>query len=82
MPFGGVQLVMVGDLGQLPPVVTADARPIFYGGLYASPHFITARCWEHTGFRVCQLTTSFRQTDGDFRDVLDAVRIGDVTRRN
>jgi tRNA(Leu) C34 or U34 (ribose-2'-O)-methylase TrmL len=48
-PFGGVQIILIGDLYQLPPVVTSREREIF-STVYASPYFFSARAkksfWE------------------------------------
>ncbi|WP_394216378.1 AAA family ATPase [Brachybacterium vulturis] len=75
-PFGGVQLVLVGDLYQLPPVVT-DAEAAFIEGRFGTPFFFSARSFDRDTFPVVELTTVFRQL-GDDRlvDLLNAVREG------
>ncbi|MDN5900198.1 MAG: AAA family ATPase [Brachybacterium sp.] len=75
-PFGGVQLVLVGDLYQLPPVVT-DAEAAFIEERFGTPFFFSARSFDRDTFPVVELGTVFRQ-QGDDRlvDLLNAVREG------
>ncbi|MGO1228794.1 MAG: AAA family ATPase [Brachybacterium sp.] len=75
-PLGGVQLVLVGDLYQLPPVVT-DAEASFIEERYGTPFFFSARSFDRETFPVVELATVFRQL-GDDRlvDLLNAVRDG------
>ncbi|MFC4904915.1 AAA family ATPase [Kocuria oceani] len=74
--FGGVQLVLVGDLYQLPPVVTDGEREHF-GTRYDSPYFFSADHYDTHAFPMVELTTVFRQV-GDTRlvEILNAVREG------
>ncbi|MFC4127221.1 AAA family ATPase [Nocardia rhizosphaerae] len=73
-PFGGVQVVLVGDLFQLPPVVTEGEKE-FFQTRYSSPYFFAADAFDH--FPVIELTTVFRQI-GDTRmvELLNDVREG------
>lgn len=75
-PFGGVQLVLVGDLYQLPPVVT-DAEAQHIEERFGTPFFFSAHSFERDLFPVIELTTVFRQS-GDNRlvDLLNHVRDG------
>ena len=75
-PFGGVQLVLVGDLYQLPPVVT-DHEAGWIEERYGTPFFFSARSFDEDTFPVVELSTVFRQ-QGDDRLVglLNAVREG------
>ncbi len=72
-PFGGVQMIFIGDLYQLPPVVQADEEDLFTTH-YASPFFFDAKVFQQIPFEVVQLTKVYRQRDADFVDLLDAVR--------
>ncbi|HEY0188397.1 MAG TPA: AAA family ATPase [Cellulomonas sp.] len=75
-PFGGVQLVLVGDLFQLPPVVTtAEADHI--AQRYGTPYFFSAESFRREDFPTVALTTVFRQ-QGDQRltAILNAIREG------
>src|SRR5699024_9262493 len=64
-PFGGVQLVLVGDLYQLPPVVH-DREAAHIEQQYGTPYFFSAQTFERSTFPVVELTTVFRQV-GDTR---------------
>ncbi|QBJ22506.1 AAA family ATPase [Kocuria marina subsp. indica] len=74
--YGGVQLVLVGDLYQLPPVVTDHERE-YFATRYSTPYFFSADTYHRDDFATVELTTVFRQL-GDDRlvDILNAVREG------
>lgn len=72
-PFGGVQVIMFGDLHQLPPVVTAQERGILES-LYRGPYFYNANVFREKGFRVVELTKVFRQSDERFVNILNNIR--------
>ena len=74
-PFGGVQVLLVGDLCQLPPVVKSDAREFFsekYGGIY----FFDAPVFKQQCMGYIELTKVFRQTDLQFAMLLNSIREG------
>ncbi len=75
-PFGGVQIILVGDLFQLPPIVKDNERA-WLDGRYATPYFFSATAYRPETFPTMQLTKVFRQL-GDDRLVglLNAVRDG------
>ncbi|MFN3602629.1 MAG: AAA family ATPase [Dietzia sp.] len=76
MPFGGVQIVLVGDLFQLPPVVTASERAAF-DSTYATPYFFSAECYSREDFRTVDLTHVFRQSgDPKLTAILNSIREG------
>ena len=77
VPFGGVQMLFIGDLAQLPPVVLAEEEPLFTT-YYASPYFFDAKVLRSTPCAVVQLTRVYRQHDATFVTLLDAVRSGSV----
>ncbi len=76
--YGGVQLVLVGDLYQLPPVVTDYERDHF-STRYKTPYFFSADNYHPDDFATVELSTVFRQI-GDNRlvDILNAVREGSL----
>ncbi|WP_084128921.1 AAA family ATPase [Demequina sp. NBRC 110055] len=75
-PCGGVQLVLVGDLHQLPPVVR-DGEVDHFDAHYGTPYFFSARRFERGHFPVVELTHVFRQHgDAALVDILNAVREG------
>ena len=73
LPFGGVQLLMIGDLHQLPPVVKNEEwnllRPY-----YDTSYFFGSRALAETDMIAIQLTHIFRQSDQTFIDLLNKVR--------
>ena len=79
-PFGGVQLLLIGDLRQLSPVVRDEELPILKAH-YASPYFFESGALRRAGFLTAELTEVFRQSDSRFIDILNAVREGKADRR-
>ncbi|MCF6390869.1 AAA family ATPase [Mycobacterium sp. MBM] len=75
-PFGGVQIVLVGDLYQLPPVVTA-AEADFFTDRYRTPYFFSADAFRRDEFPMITLTTVFRQLGDDrMTAILNEIREG------
>ena len=72
-PFGGVHLVFIGDLYQLPPVVTGMEREALKQR-YESPHFFSARALAGVELATVELTKIFRQRDKAFAELLNRVR--------
>lgn len=84
--FGGVHMVFIGDLYQLPPVVTGLEREALRQ-VYASPHFFCARALEGVRLEMIELTHVFRQRDQSFVRLLNRIRknsleSGDLKRLN
>lgn len=76
IPFGGVQIVLVGDLYQLPPVVT-EAEAGFFTDRYATPYFFSADAFRRDEFPMVALTTVFRQLGDDrMTAILNEIREG------
>lgn len=74
-PFGGVQLLLIGDLRQLSPVVRDADRDILRRH-YPSPYFFESHALKKAGFVTIELTTVYRQSDRRFIEILNAVRDG------
>jgi ATP-dependent exoDNAse (exonuclease V) alpha subunit len=74
-PFGGIQMVFIGDLYQLPPVVPEDEQELFET-VYASPYFFDARAYGKASVTRVELTEVYRQRDPIFVEILDALRTG------
>ena len=72
-PFGGVRMVFVGDLYQLPPVVTKDEREIFKT-FYKTPYFFSAHALEDLQIDIIELLKVYRQRDAEFIELLDRIR--------
>ncbi len=74
LPFGGVQVVMFGDLYQLPPVVTDGELQRYFAHTYGGAYFFNAPVFQALNLKIYELTTIFRQKDPHFRELLNAVR--------
>jgi ATP-dependent DNA helicase PIF1 len=74
-PFGGIQMVFIGDLYQLPPVVPEDERELFETA-YRSPFFFDAPAYAKANVTRVELTEVYRQRDPIFVELLDALRTG------
>ena len=75
-PFGGVQIVLVGDLYQLPPVVS-DGETEFFSTTYETPYFFSAHRFRRDDFPTVALTTVFRQLGDDrMTAILNEIREG------
>lgn len=73
MPFGGKQLLLVGDIYQLEPVVTADIRDILTR-FYPTPFFFSANAFREISLVPIELRKTYRQTDPSFVELLDKIR--------
>jgi ATP-dependent exoDNAse (exonuclease V) alpha subunit len=80
-PFGGVQMVFIGDLYQLPPVVGAQDRAIF-SEHYQTPYFFSAHALRDFSFPVIELEKVYRQKDHAFVALLNRVRNDSVTAQD
>ncbi|MDR3250132.1 MAG: AAA family ATPase [Tannerella sp.] len=76
-PFGGVQLLMIGDLQQLSPVVKDDESALLKEH-YDTPYFFSSKALQKTSFVGIELTQVFRQQDNRFISMLNKVRSGDL----
>ncbi|MEN4759081.1 helix-turn-helix domain-containing protein [Chryseobacterium sp. C39-AII1] len=73
--FGGVQMLFIGDLYQLPPVVRDEHILKMY---YNSPFFFDSLAIKDIPLITIELTKVYRQTDQEFLEILNAIRDGDV----
>ena len=80
-PFGGVQVLMIGDLFQLPPVVKDEEWRVLRKW-YASPHFFEALVIREAGYAHIELDRIFRQQDEGFIKILNNLRNNTVTRED
>ena len=72
-PFGGVQLLMIGDAQQLSPVVTEAERP-FLERVYPSPYFFHSQALARLDYVTLELQSIYRQADAGFVEILNGVR--------
>lgn len=80
-PFGGKQMLFVGDIFQLEPVVTSDMRDIFRD-LYPNPYFFSARVFREFALVPIELRKVYRQSDAVFISMLDRMRLGCSTAQD
>jgi energy-coupling factor transporter ATP-binding protein EcfA2 len=73
-PFGGLQMVFIGDLYQLPPVDKDFGAGNALIKEYASPYFFDSRAFKRTQFNFVELKTMYRQKEQVFLEALNAVR--------
>lgn len=80
IPFGGKQVIFIGDVFQLPPVVV-NAQQYYDGDEdpYADPYFFSADAFRACRPRIIELTKIYRQHDEDFIYLLNRVRMGIAT---
>ena len=77
-PFGGKQVLLVGDVYQLEPVVKSDEREIL-NRFYPTPYFFSARVFNEMELVSIELTKVYRQSDPAFVGVLDHIRNNTAT---
>lgn len=80
-PFGGVQLLLIGDLYQLPPVVKGNEAEILKE-YYPSPWFYESRALREAGFVYIELDKIYRQQDADFIRLLNNLRNNALTQED
>ncbi|MBX2973917.1 MAG: AAA family ATPase [Flavobacteriales bacterium] len=77
--FGGAQVLLIGDLYQLPPVVKDDELRVMQR-YYPSMHFFGSHVLQQHGYAHIELDRIFRQQDGDFIHILNNLRNNTVTQ--
>lgn len=81
MPFGGVQLLLIGDLYQLPPV-TKREEWAFLSRAYASPYFFEGHVIRRDPVLQIELTTIYRQTEPEFVNILNSIRNNQINEKD
>jgi hypothetical protein len=74
-PFGGVQLLMIGDLAQLTPVVTPEDERLLKP-YYDTPYFFGSKALQQINYVTIQLSHIYRQLDSSFVEILNQIREG------
>lgn len=77
-PFGGVQLLMIGDLQQLTPVVTPEEEKVLQR-YYDTPYFFGSKALRSISYVTIELTHVYRQQDSTFITLLNNIREGKAT---
>lgn len=75
IPFGGVQVLLIGDTFQLPPVVTPNDWSVLYR-FYDSEFFFSAKAMSKVKPLYIELKKVYRQKEQEFIDVLNRIRVG------
>lgn len=73
-PFGGVQIILFGDLFQLPPVVSSEQERQYFSYRYASQYFFSADCMDTIDLEMVELSQVYRQDSRYFLRLLEAIR--------
>lgn len=82
-PFGGKQLILFGDLFQLPPIEESEQSGLFdyFNARYASPYFFEAQVLKELPLEVFELKRIFRQhADRDYAHLLNLIREGKISQ--
>ncbi len=75
MAFGGVQICVIGDLFQLPPIVSYSEEEVFFN-YFKSPFFFDTEAFAKADFKTIELDHMFRQKDREFIAALNELRAG------
>lgn len=82
-PFGGVQLIMLGDLYQLSPVAATDDKKVLKGSYKANEfYFFLSQALRSLDYRVVELKEIHRQDNRKFINLLNNVRVGEINMDN
>lgn len=82
LPFGGVPTIFIGDLFQLPPVVSSQEEVVYFSHRYRSHHFYSADVFKEQQIIPVSLTKVRRQTDVEFIEALNHIRLNDNCREH
>ena len=74
VPFGGLQVISVGDFYQLPPIVTPSEKNVFFE-MFDSEFAFGGQAWSSAGFKHIELVENMRQSDEEFRGHLEMIRV-------
>lgn len=80
-PFGGVQLILVGDLFQLPPIVDREMKSIM-DQRYDTPYFFSANVIKEIELNCFELTKIYRQKNKQFIQMLNKIRVKDFNEED
>ena len=81
-PFGGKQVIIFGDIFQLPPIVATKEEKEYFYNKYGNSFFFYSNAYKNGGFVFMELEEIHRQTDKKFIDILNAVREGKLSEHD
>jgi len=76
--FGGLQMIFIGDLYQLPPVVVGKGEREMFKTVYSSPYFFDAKVFDEFDVEIIELKKVYRQKDDNFIKLLNKIRNNSV----
>lgn len=76
--FGGVQVLLIGDLGQLPPVVKDRELLDYFENIYEVPYFFAAQAFDKVEVFIYNFEKIYRQQDQEFIEMLNRIRTGSI----
>jgi energy-coupling factor transporter ATP-binding protein EcfA2 len=82
LPFGGVPTIFIGDLLQLPPVVSSQEEAVYFSHRYRTHHFFSADVFKDQKIVPINLTVVRRQSDKEFIEALNHIRLNDNCREH
>ena len=74
-PFGGVQVILFGDMYQLAPIVREEDLRQYIQENYGSPYFFNAKAFKAVNFQSVELQTVYRQPEAEFVSLLNKFRM-------
>lgn len=74
IPFAGIQMIFIGDLYQLPPVVKGKDERRFFSEKYPSQYFFDSRAFKETNFELIEFEKIYRQSEIKFIEILNRIR--------
>lgn len=78
LPFGGLQMIFIGDIFQLPPILSVREEKLWFESHYSSPYFFDAHCLDKLRVHLIELEKVYRQNDPHFIHLLDSIRTGEA----
>ncbi len=77
--FGGIPMLWIGDLYQLPPIISTQEEKNYFASSYKSPYFFSAHVMDNIeNFELIELNQVFRQSDQRFIQLLNKIRINEI----
>jgi len=78
--FGGLQMILIGDLYQLEPIIKDEEKAYFYN-FYQTPYFFSSKAFSDFNFEYIELNKIYRQKDKEFIDILNAIRVNNIDNK-
>jgi len=77
-PFGGVQIILIGDVMQIEPIVGSKEEDVMEKFYPDGPFFFNSKSYDKKDFKQLELTKIFRQSDKKFIDLLNKIRLNKI----